>query len=50
MALVKKVAIFYWEWGRNSAPREAEIRPLEMDRKGPGAKCVALKGDYNIEK
>ena len=23
MVLEKKVAIFYWEWGRNSAPRHA---------------------------
>ena len=27
MVLGKKVAIFNWEWGRNSAPREGQKRP-----------------------
>ena len=33
MVLGKRVAIFDWELGRNSAPR---FQPLEMGRKGPG--------------
>ena len=33
MVLVKKVAIFDWEWGRNSAPRDGQKRPW-------GAKCL----------
>ena len=27
MILGKKVAIFDWEWGRNSAPRDGQKRP-----------------------
>ena len=27
MVLGKKVAIFDWEWGRNSAPREGQKMP-----------------------
>ena len=27
MVLEKKVAIFDWEWGRNSAPREGQKMP-----------------------
>ena len=27
MVLGKKVAIFDWEWGRNSAPRDGQKRP-----------------------
>ena len=27
MVLRKKVAIFDWEWGRNSAPRDGQKRP-----------------------
>ena len=30
------MAIFDWEWGRNSAPRDGQkIWPLEMGRKSP---------------
>ena len=28
MVLGKRVAIFNWEWGRNSAPREGQKMPL----------------------
>ena len=27
MVLGKKVAIFYWEWGQNSAPRDGQKIP-----------------------
>ena len=27
MVLGKKVAIFDWEWGRNSVPREGQVMP-----------------------
>ena len=27
MVLGKKVAIFVWEWGQNSAPRDGQKRP-----------------------
>ena len=27
MVLGKKVAIFDWEWGQNSAPRDGQKRP-----------------------
>ena len=27
MVLEKKVAIFYWEWGRTSAPRDGQKFP-----------------------
>ena len=30
MVLVKKVAIFDWEWGRNSAPKSRAENPLSM--------------------
>ena len=29
MELGKKVAIFDWEWGRNSAPRDSQTSKLE---------------------
>ena len=28
--LVKKVTIFYWEWGRNSAPRDGQKIPCRV--------------------
>ena len=32
MVLGKKVAIFYWEWGQNSAPRDRQKMPwLDVD-------------------
>ena len=31
MVLGKKMAIFDWEWGRNSAPREGQIMPCTVD-------------------
>ena len=30
MVLGKKVAIFDWEWGRNSAPRDGQKRPCQL--------------------
>ena len=30
MVLGKKVAIFDWEWGRNSAPRDGQKRPCSI--------------------
>ena len=30
MVLGKKVAIFDWEWGRNSTPRNGQKRPWYM--------------------
>ena len=30
MVLGKKVAIFDWEWSRNSAPRDEQKRPCEL--------------------
>ena len=30
MVLGKKVAIFDWEWGRNSAPRDGQKRPCSV--------------------
>ena len=30
MALGKKMAIFDWEWGRNSAPREGQKIPWHL--------------------
>ena len=30
MVLGKKVAIFYWEWGRNLAPRDGQKRPCTL--------------------
>ena len=30
MVLGKKVAIFDWEWGRNSAPRDGQKRPCDV--------------------
>ena len=29
MVLGKRVAIFYWEWGRNSAPRDGQKSPCQ---------------------
>ena len=29
MLLGKKMAIFYWEWGQNSAPREGQKIPCQ---------------------
>ena len=34
MVLGKRVAIFDWEWGRNSAPRDGQKRPCLHSRKG----------------
>ena len=31
MVLGKKVAIFDWEWGRNSVPREGQKMPWKSD-------------------
>ena len=33
MVLGKRVAIFDWEWGRNSAPREGQKIPWTMSHK-----------------
>ena len=33
MVLGKKVAIIYWEWGRNSAPKDEQKRPWKQTRK-----------------
>ena len=30
MVLGKKVTIFDWEWGRNSAPRDGQKRPCML--------------------
>ena len=30
MVLGKKVTIFDWEWGRNSAPRDGQKRPCHI--------------------
>ena len=30
MVLGKKVAIFDWEWGRNSAPRDGQKMPCDV--------------------
>ena len=30
MVLGKKVAIFDWEWGRNSAPRDGQKKPCKI--------------------
>ena len=30
MVLGKRVAIFYWEWGLNSAPREGQKIPWKL--------------------
>ena len=32
MVLGKKVAIFDWEWGRNSASRDGQKRPCKLQR------------------
>ena len=34
MVLGKRVAIFDWEWGQNSAPRDGQKRPCLHSRKG----------------
>ena len=33
MVLGKKVAIFYWVWGRNLAPEEGQKMPCNMKKK-----------------
>ena len=33
MVLGKKVAVFDWEWGRNSAPREGQKIPHKATQK-----------------
>ena len=30
MVLGKKVTIFYWEWARNSVPRDGQKRPCSI--------------------
>ena len=37
MVLGKKVTIFDWEWGRNSAPRDGQKRP-----------CISNTGTTNV--
>ena len=32
MVLGKKVTIFNWEWGQNSAPRDGQKRPCIVGR------------------
>ena len=46
MVLGKKVAIFYWEWGRNSAPREGQKMSWELS--DPGLHCLLRPICLNI--
>ena len=44
MVLGKKVEIFDWEWGQNSAPREGQKMPGTFI----SVNMVTLKQHYNI--
>ena len=49
MVVGKKVAIFDWDWGGNSAPREWQKMPCLLKQKSIfGERNTVILGNYNL--